>query len=83
MIATSDRLSVVSRATKIARDRNGGYSSIEEYEENRPDGPLPDTLRSSTVVAASTCSTSIRLTGSRAARESGCAASMSSPVAAM
>jgi putative DNA primase/helicase len=28
--------------------RNGGYDSIEEYETYRPDGPLPDTLRSST-----------------------------------
>ena len=28
--------------------RHGGYTSIQEYEENRPDGPLPRTLPSST-----------------------------------
>jgi hypothetical protein len=28
--------------------RHGGYTSIQEYEENRPDGPLPETLRAST-----------------------------------
>lgn len=28
--------------------RNGGFDSIEEYEQNRQDGPLPETLRSST-----------------------------------
>jgi putative DNA primase/helicase len=28
--------------------RHGGYISIQEYEENRPDGPLPRTLQSST-----------------------------------
>ena len=28
--------------------RHGGYDSLEEYELNRPEGPLPETLRSST-----------------------------------
>ena len=28
--------------------RNGGFDSIDDLEENRPEGPLPDTLRSLT-----------------------------------
>ena len=28
--------------------RHGGYNSLEDYEINRPDGPLPQTLKAST-----------------------------------
>ena len=42
--------------------RNGGFQSLNEYEENRQDGALPYTCKQVPEVAASTCSLTTRRT---------------------